>query len=80
MHQALNEMFASPKVRAIKSCTRFEKLFLQAVASEITRTGIEEVDFFGVYSQLFSLSQILGINCPPTEGKTKIKILYFIKY
>lgn len=35
VQQALNEMFASPKVRAIKSCTTMEKLFLRAVATEV---------------------------------------------
>lgn len=66
--QALNEMFASPKVRAIKNCTRFEKLLLQAVASEITRTGIEEVEFQRVYWQMGTLASVLGIKNPPTEG------------
>lgn len=36
VNQALNEMFASPRVRAIKCCTRNEKLFLRAVASEVS--------------------------------------------
>lgn len=35
VNQALNEMFASPRIKAIKCCTKFEKLFLQAVASEV---------------------------------------------
>lgn len=35
VNQALTEMFASPKIRAIKCCNKFEKLFLQAVASEV---------------------------------------------
>lgn len=35
VQQALNEMFASPKVRAIKSCTQMEKLFLRAVETEV---------------------------------------------
>lgn len=68
INQALSEMFASPKVRAIKNCTKFQKLFLQAVASEITRTGIEEVEFYRVYQQIQILSPILGIKTPPTEG------------
>lgn len=68
INQALSEMFASPKVRAIKNCTKFQKLFLQAVASEITRTGIEEVEFCRVYQQIQILAPILGIKTPPTEG------------
>lgn len=68
INQALSEMFASPKVRAIKNCTKFEKLFLQAVASEITRTGIEEVEFQRVYWQIGTLAPILGTKNAPTEG------------
>lgn len=68
INQALSEMFASPKVRAIKNCTTFEKLFLQAVASEITRTGIEEVEFHRVYWQIGTLAPVLGIKNPPNEG------------
>lgn len=68
INQALSEMFASPKVRAIKSCTKFEKVFLQAVASEITRTGIEEVEFQRVYWQIGTLAPVLGLKNPPTEG------------
>lgn len=71
INQALSEMFASPKVRAIKNCTKFEKLFLQAVASEITRTGIEEVEFQRVYWQIGTLAPVLGIKNPPAEGLIK---------
>lgn len=62
---ALEEMFASPQVRAIRNCSKMEKLFLRAVASEITRTGIEEVDFLGVYAQLQVLAALMGISRPP---------------
>lgn len=68
VNQALTEMFASPRVRAIRSCTKYEKLFLQAVAAEIQRTGIEEVDFFGVLWQIAMLAPLLGINSAPEEG------------
>lgn len=80
INQALSEMFASPKVRAIKNCTKFEKLFLQAVASEITRTGIEEVEFYRVYQQIQILSPILGIKNPPTEGLYSTRINSFIDF
>ncbi|XP_031621748.1 origin recognition complex subunit 1 isoform X2 [Contarinia nasturtii] len=72
INQALSEMFASPKVRAIKNCTKFEKLFLQAVASEIQRTGIEEVEFHRVFWQIGTLAPILGIKNPPTEDQAMI--------
>lgn len=88
VNQALEEMFASPRIRAIRACTKFEKLFLQAVASEvssedlrqwkwtefiqffsqqITRTGIEEVGFLGVYAQMQTLASVLGIKNPPNH-------------
>lgn len=91
--QALKEMFASPKVQAIKCCNIFEKLFLQAVASEvdflyrqyryyqvqhtclirlslqINRTGVEEVDFKGVFIQMETLASVLGIKNPPNQSK-----------
>lgn len=76
--QALNEMFASPKVRAIKNCTKFEKLFLQAVSSEITRTGVEEVEFQRVYWQIGTLAPVLGIKYPPAEGLLWFN--YFLKF
>lgn len=75
INQALGEMFASPKVRAIKNSTNFEKLFLQAVASEITRTGIEEVEFQRVYWQIGTLAPVLGLKNPPTEGLQFYQIL-----
>lgn len=69
VQQALEEMFASPKVRAIRNCSKFEKLFLRAVAAEVTRTGIEEVEFFRVYTQLESLAPIMDISKPPIISK-----------
>lgn len=80
INQALSEMFASPKVRAIRNCTKFEKLFLQAVASEITRTGIEEVEFHRVYWQIGTLAPVLGIKNPPNEGNIfYVKSYLFIR-
>lgn len=67
--QALEEMFTSPKIRAIRNCSEMEKLFLRAVASEVGRTGIEEVDFLGVYTQLESLAAAMGILKPPIISK-----------
>lgn len=59
--KALNEMIASPKVQAIKHCSEIEKMFLQAVSSEVNRTGVEEVNFKSVYGQLYSLCSLEGI-------------------
>lgn len=64
VQQALGEMIASAKVQTIKSCSRLEQLFLQAVTSEVARTGIEECSFLGVYSQFESLTAFAGIVVP----------------
>lgn len=69
VQQALEEMFASPKIRAIRNCSQMEKLFLQSVAAEVARTGIEEVAFDKVYMQLESLAAIKGLAKKPTISK-----------
>lgn len=67
VQQALSEMISSTKVRAIKACSKMEKLFLQAVCIEVERTGIEEVIFRGVYNQLKALATLNGIQAPATN-------------
>nr|CAD7586794.1 unnamed protein product [Timema genevievae] len=62
--QVLQEMIASPKIQAIKSCSLLEQKFLQAVAAEISRTGIEETVFNKVYQQLSTLCVFDGLNTP----------------
>ncbi|XP_058819220.1 origin recognition complex subunit 1 isoform X2 [Topomyia yanbarensis] len=64
VQQALGEMIASAKVQTIKSCSRMEQLFLQAVTAEVARTGIEECSFLGVYSQFEALTAFAGITVP----------------
>lgn len=67
VQQALNEMIASPKVQAIKCCSQLEKIFLQAVIAEITRTGVEETVFLNVFSQIETIARFLG-NPIPSSG------------
>ncbi|XP_052893672.1 origin recognition complex subunit 1 [Anopheles moucheti] len=64
VQQALTEMITSAKVRIIRSSSRMEQLFLQAVTAEVMRTGIEECNFLGVYAQLESLAAFSGISVP----------------
>uniref|UniRef100_A0A182PTV8 Origin recognition complex subunit 1 n=1 Tax=Anopheles epiroticus TaxID=199890 RepID=A0A182PTV8_9DIPT len=64
VQQALTEMITSAKVKTIRSCSRMEQLFLQAVTAEVTRTGIEECNFLGVYSQFEALAAFSGIIVP----------------
>ena len=65
VQEALNEMISCTKVRIIKSCSKMEKFFMQAVCMEVERTGIEEVILRGVYNQLKILATLNG-SMPPT--------------
>ncbi|XP_030382103.1 origin recognition complex subunit 1 [Scaptodrosophila lebanonensis] len=64
VQQALAEMIASAKVQAIKNCSRLEQIFLQAVAAEVTRTGVEETTFMGVYTQVETIAAFMGAVVP----------------
>ncbi|KAH8297085.1 hypothetical protein KR044_004799 [Drosophila immigrans] len=64
VQQALGEMIATAKVQAIKNCSRLEQIFLQAVAAEVTRTGVEETTFHGVYTQMETIATFMGVSLP----------------
>lgn len=72
VQQALSEMISCTKVKAVKACSKIEKLFLQAVCMEVERTGIEEVTFRGVFNQLKALSTLNGVPIPATETALNI--------
>lgn len=63
---ALSEMIASAKVQAIKNCSKMEQLFLQAIVAEVTRTGVEETLFMGVYAQIETIAAFMGVSIPTT--------------
>ncbi|KAJ4447105.1 hypothetical protein ANN_09105 [Periplaneta americana] len=67
--QALYEMIASPKVQAIKFCSKMEQLFLQAVAAEVQRTGVEETVFEKVFIQLRTLCVFDGTYFSCNNGR-----------
>lgn len=64
VNEALSEMITNPKVQAIRHCSKFEQTFLQAVCSEVTRTGVEEVCFINVYRQFEFLCSFDGFETP----------------
>ena len=66
VQQALGEMISCTKVKAVKACSKMEKLLLQAVCMEVERTGIEEVIFRGVFNQLKALATLNGVPVPTT--------------
>ena len=42
---AHKEMFCSPKIMAIRCCSKYEKIFLQSIVAVFTKIGIEEAPF-----------------------------------
>ncbi|XP_011056229.1 PREDICTED: origin recognition complex subunit 1 isoform X7 [Acromyrmex echinatior] len=64
VNEALSEMIINPKVQAIKHCSKFEQIFLQAVCVEVKRIGVEEVCFMNVYRQFESLCSFDGYKTP----------------
>ncbi|XP_073499570.1 origin recognition complex subunit 1 isoform X2 [Phyllobates terribilis] len=67
--EALDEMFSSPYVLAIRSASVQEQAFLKAVIAEFRRSGLEESTFQQVYHQYIVLCRIEGI-APPSMSET----------
>ncbi|KAJ3649045.1 hypothetical protein Zmor_020807 [Zophobas morio] len=60
VNEALKAMITQPKVKAIKTCSVLEQYVLQAVISEVGRTGVEETVFSDVYKMLVSICALNG--------------------
>lgn len=63
---AIQEMFASSKVKAISDCSVYEQLFLRAVLAELIRIGLEE-------AQLDKCVRQMDLMCR-CEGKSRIDV------
>uniref|UniRef100_A0AAQ4QFX0 Origin recognition complex subunit 1 n=1 Tax=Gasterosteus aculeatus aculeatus TaxID=481459 RepID=A0AAQ4QFX0_GASAC len=59
--EALNEMFSSAYVTAIKCASLQEQLFLRAVIAEFRRLGLEEATFQQVFVQHQALCRVEGL-------------------
>ncbi|KAM4640660.1 origin recognition complex subunit 1 [Discoglossus pictus] len=67
--EALDEMFCSPYVIAIRNAAVLEQAFLRAVIAEFRRSGLEEATFQQVYRQHIALCRIEGLQ-PPSMSDT----------
>lgn len=45
------EMFSSPKILAIRSCTKYEQMLLKVMVGEFHRTGVEETTMGAVFRE-----------------------------
>lgn len=60
VNEALDSMMTQPKIRAIKSSSKLQKLLLQSVVAEVERTGVEETTFSAVFKIFSSVAAIDG--------------------
>lgn len=72
IEKALQEMFSSPTIIAIKCASLHEKIFLKSLMAEFQRTGIEEATFSKVFQQHISYCRFEGINPPTTSEAASI--------
>ncbi|XP_015211126.2 origin recognition complex subunit 1 isoform X2 [Lepisosteus oculatus] len=59
--EALDEMFSSPYITAIRCASLQEQLFLRAVIAEFRRLGLEEATFQQVFQQHRALCRVEGL-------------------
>lgn len=60
MMKAYDEMFTSPKIMAIRSCSKYEQKFLQVIVSDFYKSGIEETTLGRLYSEFQSTVRFEG--------------------
>ncbi|NXY25050.1 ORC1 protein, partial [Atrichornis clamosus] len=62
--EAIDEMFSSPYVNAIRNASLQEQIFLKAILAEFRRAGVEEATVQQVYHQHVALCRIEGLQSP----------------
>uniref|UniRef100_A0A672U5D3 Origin recognition complex subunit 1 n=1 Tax=Strigops habroptila TaxID=2489341 RepID=A0A672U5D3_STRHB len=62
--EAIDEMFSSPYVNAIRNASLHEKNFLRAILAEFRRAGVEEATVQQVYHHQVALCRMEGIPGP----------------
>ena len=59
---AHKEMFCSPKILAIRCCSKYEKIFLQAIVAVFQKIGIEEAPFERVVKAMNEVLKFEGLH------------------
>ncbi|NXW08036.1 ORC1 protein, partial [Fregetta grallaria] len=70
--EAIDEMFSSPYINAIRNASLHEQLFLKAILAEFRRAGVEEATVQQVYRQHIALCRIEGMQSPTVSEITAI--------
>ncbi|NXG14445.1 ORC1 protein, partial [Grallaria varia] len=62
--EAIDEMFSSPYINAIRNASLHEQIFLKAILAEFRRAGVEEATVQQVYHQHVALCRMEGMQSP----------------
>ncbi|XP_074953721.1 origin recognition complex subunit 1 [Phalacrocorax aristotelis] len=62
--EAIDEMFSSPYINAIRNASLHEQMFLKAILAEFRRAGVEEATVQQIYHQHIALCRIEGMQSP----------------
>uniref|UniRef100_A0A8C3K605 Origin recognition complex subunit 1 n=1 Tax=Calidris pygmaea TaxID=425635 RepID=A0A8C3K605_9CHAR len=62
--EAIDEMFSSPYINAIRSASLHEQIFLKAILAEFRKAGVEEATVQQVYLQHTALCRMEGMQRP----------------
>ncbi|KAM6414947.1 origin recognition complex subunit 1 [Rhynochetos jubatus] len=62
--EAIDEMFSSPYINAVRNASLHEQIFLKAILAEFRRAGVEEATVQQVYHQHVALCRIEGMQSP----------------
>ena len=58
--KAHDEMFCSPKIMAIRTCSKYEQMFLRSIVYCFEKSGLEETSFARVFDTLTEQLTIEG--------------------
>ncbi|NXI82077.1 ORC1 protein, partial [Rhipidura dahli] len=62
--EAIDEMFSSPYINAIRNASLHEQIFLKAILAEFRRAGVEEATVQQVYQHHVALCRMEGMQSP----------------
>ncbi|CAN8217235.1 unnamed protein product [Coccothraustes coccothraustes] len=62
--EAIDEMFSSPYVSAIRNASLHEQIFLKAILAEFRRAGVEEATVQQIYHHYVALCRVEGLQSP----------------
>jgi len=68
VNNAYQEMFSSPKIVAIRSCSKYEQLLLKVMVSEFYRTGVEETTVNALFRELMICLRTEGLEILSLPG------------